>query len=114
MPNVNAQTTAITKPIRTVFMCCSLRGGAALNHSRTRGSMDLSYNYTVLTVIGGIVVLLIWLAIVFARGGFWSVRTHLLRAGDPEHRPVSVCVVVPARNEAETIGRAVTALLNQT
>src|SRR5262249_40146311 len=25
--NVNAQTTAITKPIRTVFMCCSFREG---------------------------------------------------------------------------------------
>jgi hopene-associated glycosyltransferase HpnB len=75
--------------------------------------LDLSYNYAVLSVIGGIVVLLIWLAIVFGRGGFWSVRTNLLRAGETEHRPVRVCVVVPARNEAETIARTVTALLRQ-
>jgi hopene-associated glycosyltransferase HpnB len=73
----------------------------------------MPYNYAVLTVIGGIVVLLIWLAIVFGRGGFWSVRSNLLRAGDLEHRPVRVCVVVPARNEAETVARAVTALLSQ-
>src|SRR3954470_21342217 len=76
--------------------------------------LDLSYNYAVLTVIGGIIVLLIWLVIVFARGGFWSVRTNLLRTCDSEHRPVRICVVVPARNEAETIGRTVTALLKQT
>src|SRR5262249_4613520 len=38
---------------------------------------------------------------------------HLLPACDAEHRPVRVCVVVPARNEAETIARTVTALLRQ-
>lgn len=65
------------------------------------------------TVIGGIVVLFIWLAIVFARGGFWSVRSHLLRASDAEHRPVRVCVIVPARNEADTIARTVMGLLRQ-
>ena len=64
-------------------------------------------------VIGGLVVLLIWVAIVFARGGFWSVRRHLLPASGGEHRPVRVCVVVPARNEANTIARTVTALLRQ-
>ena len=66
-----------------------------------------------LPLIGGLVVLLIWLAIVFARGGFWSVRSHLLPASGGEHRPVRVCVVVPARNEADTIARTVTALLGQ-
>ena len=67
----------------------------------------------ILPVIGGLVVLLIWLAIVFARGGFWSVRRHLLPACEGEHRPVQVCAVIPARNEADTIGRTVTALLMQ-
>lgn len=75
--------------------------------------MPNSMNYAVLTVIGGIVVLCIWLAIFFGRGGFWRVRKNLLQAVDSEHRPVRVCVVVPARNEAETIARAVTALLRQ-
>jgi hopene-associated glycosyltransferase HpnB len=67
----------------------------------------------VLTLIGGIVVLLIWLAIVFGRGGFWNVRKDLLPASGGEHRPVRVCVVVPARNEADIIARTVTALLGQ-
>src|SRR5215471_9648486 len=75
--------------------------------------LKISYNYAVLTVIGGIVVLLIWLAIAFSRGGFWSVRRHLLPACEGEHRPVRVCVVVPARDEADTIARTVTALLRQ-
>ena len=77
--------------------------------------LDISYNYAVLTLplIGGIVVLLIWLAVVFARGRFWSVRRHLLPACEGEHRPVRVCVIVPARNEADTIARTVTALLSQ-
>ncbi|HLH30936.1 MAG TPA: glycosyltransferase [Terriglobia bacterium] len=52
-------------------------------------------------------------SLVFARGRFWSVRTNLLRSCDYGHRPVRVCVVVPARNEAETIGRTVTGLLTQ-
>jgi len=67
----------------------------------------------ILPLIGGLVVLLIWLAIVFARGGFWSVRRHLLPACAGEHRSVQVCVVIPARNEADTIARTVTALLRQ-
>ncbi len=77
--------------------------------------LDISYNYAVLIlpVIGGLVALLIWLAIVFARGGFWSVRRHLLPACEGEHRPVQVCAVIPARNEADTIARTVTALLRQ-
>ncbi len=77
--------------------------------------VDISYNCAVLIlpVIGGLVALLIWLAIVFARGGFWSVRRHLLPACEGEHRPVQVCAVIPARNEADTIARTVTALLRQ-
>jgi hopene-associated glycosyltransferase HpnB len=66
-----------------------------------------------LPVIAGLVVLLIWFSIVFARGGFWRARRHFLPANGGEHRPVRVCAVVPARNEANTIAPAVTALLRQ-
>jgi hopene-associated glycosyltransferase HpnB len=65
------------------------------------------------SLIGGFAVLLIWLAIVFARGGFWNVTNQLLPASGGDHRPASVCVVIPARNEAATIGLTVTALLRQ-
>lgn len=98
-------------------------GGAAtdalqtriINLNRPGGEEDVSYNYPVLTLplIGALVVLLIWLVIVFGRGRFWSVRNHLLPASRGEYRPVRVCAVVPARNEADTIARTVTALLRQ-
>jgi hopene-associated glycosyltransferase HpnB len=66
-----------------------------------------------LPLIGGLVVLTIWLVLVFARGGFWSVGRHFLPTCEDEHRPVRVCVIVAARNEVDTIGRTVTALLRQ-
>ena len=64
-------------------------------------------------IIGGVLVVTIWLVLVFGRGGFWSARRHLLPACEDEHRLVRVCVIVPARNEADTIARAVTSLLRQ-
>jgi len=73
----------------------------------------INYSVLILPLSGGLFVLLIWLALVFARGGFWSVRRHLLPASEDEHRPVRVCVVIPARNEADTIARTVIALLRQ-
>jgi hopene-associated glycosyltransferase HpnB len=63
----------------------------------------------------GLVSVAIWLYLVFARGGFWR-----LRAFDDdlaEHATLSawpaVVAVVPARNEAVTIGPTVAALLQQ-
>jgi hopene-associated glycosyltransferase HpnB len=62
--------------------------------------------------------LAIWLYLLLARGGFWRVR-HLLgpaplaAAADPDRAGRRVVAVVPARDEAEGIGRAVTSLLGQ-
>jgi hopene-associated glycosyltransferase HpnB len=68
----------------------------------------------VVTLVGGLVVLGIWFAVVFARGWFWNVGDQLLPASPGEHRSVRVCAIVPARNEEWGIARAVTALLRQT
>lgn len=59
--------------------------------------------------------LLIWLVLAFFRGGFWRADQRLDPAVDLdlEHWP-SVVAVIPARNEAETIGVTVTSLLRQT
>lgn len=65
------------------------------------------------TLVGGLVVLGIWFVIVFARGGFWQVQGLRLSTGNGKHRSVSVCAIVPARNEELTIARAVTGLLSQ-
>ena len=67
------------------------------------------------TDILGIVTLAIWLHLFFGRGWFWRVK-KFDADGD---RSLSLAVfpkiiaVVPARNEAETIGKVVTNLLNQ-
>src|SRR5205807_3879360 len=53
----------------------------------------------------------IWLYLIFGRGMFWRLR----ESGDSEPLPVSnrVAIVIPARHEAETIGRALGSLLSQ-
>jgi hopene-associated glycosyltransferase HpnB len=59
------------------------------------------------------VALAIWVYLVFARGGFWLCRERdNARAPLPAVMP-QLAVVVPARNEAESIGQSITSLLNQ-
>jgi hopene-associated glycosyltransferase HpnB len=53
---------------------------------------------------------LIWLYLALFRGGFWRVRTLPPARFEPRAR---VAVIVPARDEVKTIGRAVTSLLTQ-
>jgi hopene-associated glycosyltransferase HpnB len=63
----------------------------------------------------GIITLGIWLHLFFGRGWFWRVtKQDADRAPDEtlSNWP-SVVAVVPARNEAETIGRVVTSLVKQ-
>lgn len=58
------------------------------------------------------VPVLIWLYLLIGRGQFWRVAAHRapdLRATDSRQ----VAVVIPARNEAEVIGAAVTSLASQ-
>jgi hopene-associated glycosyltransferase HpnB len=65
-------------------------------------------------LICGSIALLAWLYLVFFHGRFW--RTDLLLAeSEPIGQPTGlIAVVIPARNEVENIGCAVTSLLNQT
>lgn len=65
------------------------------------------------TGILGAVVLGVWLHLFFGRGWFWRIRSV-----DSETIPLlsawpSVVAIVPARNEEETISRAVASLLHQ-
>ncbi|WP_316156367.1 glycosyltransferase [Cupriavidus sp. BIC8F] len=55
--------------------------------------------------------LAVWLVLIFARAGFWRVRKPV-PAPDPAAWP-DVIAVIPARNEAEVIGRAVAGVLGQ-
>ena len=54
----------------------------------------------------------VWLYLLLGRGGFWRFRDAPLE-GAPPDPPPSIVAVVPARNEAETVGRAVASLAAQ-
>jgi hopene-associated glycosyltransferase HpnB len=63
----------------------------------------------------GIITLAIWLHLFFGRGWFWRVR-KVDAEGAAEYALTewpNVVAIVPARNEAETIGLVVTSLLEQ-
>jgi len=63
-------------------------------------------------VIAGIFLVLIWLCLLLARGGFWRIRdTETGPTAAPPARRIAV--VIPARNEADVIGRAVASLVKQ-
>jgi hopene-associated glycosyltransferase HpnB len=61
-------------------------------------------------VIAGVLTLFIWLYLLLARGQFWRIRPALA-AGGPSAR---IAVIIPARNEADVIARAIGSLLQQT
>ena len=61
-----------------------------------------------LTVIGA-ASLAIWLYLFLARGGFWRMRPDVY-SGTPGIPAPSVTAVVPARNEADVVGRSVASL----
>lgn len=59
-----------------------------------------------------ILPLAIWLYLFFARGNFWQLHEENIEPKALKHWP-RVVAIVPARNEAETIGRAVTSIARQ-
>jgi hopene-associated glycosyltransferase HpnB len=66
-------------------------------------------------IAAGVFSLLIWAYLVLARGGFWCIYP----AAPPEKNlgntdPVRIAVIIPARDEADVVGRAVRSLLQQT
>ena len=63
-------------------------------------------------VAAGAVSVAVWLYLLAARGGFWLMRDAPRQGVLPAAAP-SVVAVVPARNEAETVGRAVASLAAQ-
>ena len=59
--------------------------------------------------------LAIWVYLLFARGGFWRAaeRDDLSASPQPADVVAAVTAVIPARNEADVVGRAVSSLLSQ-
>ena len=66
-----------------------------------------------LAIIAGITTLLIWVWLLLGQGGFWRVRKFLAlpRSSD---LAATIAVVIPARDEAEVVGRCISSLLQQT
>ncbi|HYA23649.1 MAG TPA: glycosyltransferase [Terriglobales bacterium] len=61
----------------------------------------------------GAVSLAIWIYLVLARGGFWRMQVDD-QALPPTSLPIrKVAAIVPARNEAQTVGQAIRSLLRQ-
>ncbi|HEX8926703.1 MAG TPA: glycosyltransferase [Terriglobales bacterium] len=63
--------------------------------------------------IGGVLSATAWLYLLFANGSFWRVRGLTLPVPRNTAQSARVVVVIPARNEAETIGRTIKSLLEQ-
>ena len=66
-------------------------------------------------IAAGVLSLSIWVYLVLARGGFWRIHP----AASPQEtlentNPVRIAVIIPARNEADVVGRAIRSLLPQT
>src|ERR1700694_2425480 len=67
-----------------------------------------------LTTIAGLISLLIWTYLLLARVAFWQTgRCTAPESGSEKVRGL-IAVIVPARNEAEFIGKSILSLLNQT
>src|SRR5438309_509600 len=64
-------------------------------------------------IAAGVLSLLTWAYLVLARGGFWRIIPAASAIGQPGS-PVRIAVVIPARNEADVVGRAIRSLLQQT
>jgi hopene-associated glycosyltransferase HpnB len=63
-------------------------------------------------IAAGVLSLLIWAYLVLARGGFWRIHPADLASG-VKVNPVQIAVIIPARDEADVVGRAVRSLLQQ-
>lgn len=60
----------------------------------------------------GWLVVAVWMYILLGRGFFWILREP--RRSESSGRAIRVAAIVPARNEAEVVGRAIASLTNQT
>jgi len=72
----------------------------------------MSFHPILVTNLLALLVLVIWLYLAFLRGNFWRLEEDYLEPKPLEKWP-HVVAIVPARNEAATIARAVTSLLGQ-
>jgi hopene-associated glycosyltransferase HpnB len=94
---------------RRVLRSCSMK------KVRCGASFGASYTDTVRGTIAtvGLAALGAWTYLLAFRGRFWSVRENHVRPRISRRSLKTAVAVVPARNEADVIGRSVTSLLKQ-
>jgi hopene-associated glycosyltransferase HpnB len=63
-------------------------------------------------IASGVLCLLIWAYLVLARGGFWRIYPADPASG-VKLNPAQIAVIIPARDEADVVGRAIRSLLQQ-
>jgi hopene-associated glycosyltransferase HpnB len=68
---------------------------------------------TIFSTIVGAVAMVAWAAMLALRGRFWQLRVAVVREIPPARFPFRIAAVMPARNEADVVGDAVTSLLQQ-
>src|SRR5260370_25197057 len=73
--------------------------------------MALASQAGMAATIIGMAAVAVWVCLIAFRGGFWRAPDDATAAGPPPAR--SVVAVIPARDEADVIGRAVASLLAQ-
>src|SRR5215470_6061411 len=61
----------------------------------------------------GVLSLLVWLYLLAAHGGFWRITRIVAKQPLSSSTPARIAVIIPARDEADVVGQAVTSLLNQ-
>jgi len=66
-----------------------------------------------IAVAAGVVTVAIWLYLLAGRGGFWLLRRERAQPAPQAVPERSIAAIVPARNEADVVGRAVSSLLAQ-
>ncbi len=60
----------------------------------------------------GTLTLAIWVYLLLGRGGFWRIR-HTVTPEPASEIPARIAAIIPARNEADVVGRTITSLLQQ-
>jgi hopene-associated glycosyltransferase HpnB len=67
-------------------------------------------------IAAGVLTLLVWIYLVFARGGFWRIHPGLpgfQQGAASAEGSLRIAVIIPARNEADVVDRVVRSLLRQ-
>jgi hopene-associated glycosyltransferase HpnB len=118
-----------TIPILAVRASILVRNSFALVRDGARNVVDIAQNYSIgagfrwevvfgriaaMLTIAGALSLAIWVYLLAAHGGFWRIGRVVAKPPLSPAAPARIAVVIPARDEADVVGRAVTSLLNQT